>query len=80
MDNNNDELMNDHQIIYLINPAENEMYVDYGKEVTDDELIEAASQVAMDVLEHVSDGGKSLALETIISEICAYGNQILKRS
>lgn len=84
MDNNNDEftdnVMHDHRIIFLINPMEDEMYVDYGKQVTDGELIEAASQAAMDALEHVSDGNKSQALETIISEIRAYGNVILKRS
>lgn len=72
--------MNEHRISYLINPSENEMYVDYGSQVSDEERVEAAIQVAMETLDRVSDGCKKQALETIIQNIRDYGNRLLKRS
>lgn len=73
-------VMSEHRISYLINPLEDEMYVDYGSQVRDEERVEAAIQVAMDTLDHVSDGCKKQALETIMQNIRDYGNRLLKRS
>lgn len=79
----NDEIrnyaVNEHRISYLINPTKDEMYVDFGSQVTDEERIEAASQVAMETLDHVSDGNKQQGMETMIRNIREYGGLILKR-
>lgn len=71
---------NDHRVSFLINPTDMEMYVDYGKDVTEEELKEAAAQITANILDHIEDGRRTEAAEDIIHEIQEYIAEERKRS
>lgn len=71
---------NDHRVSFLINPTDMEMYVDYGKDVTVEELKEAAAQITANILDHIDEGRRTKAAEDIIREIQEYISEERKRS
>lgn len=71
---------NDHRVSFLVNPAEGEMYVDYGSDITEEELTEAAAQIAANILDHIDDSRRLKASEDIIHDIREYINEERKRS
>lgn len=71
---------NDHRVSFLINPTDMEMYVDYGKDVTVEELKEAAAQITANILDHIDEGKRTKAAEDIIREIQEYISEERKRS
>lgn len=71
---------NDHRVSFLINPTDMEMYVDYGKDVTEEELKEVAAQITANILDHIEESRRTEASEDIIHEIQEYIRDERKRS
>lgn len=71
---------NDHRVSFLVNPIEGEMYVDYGSDVTEEELKEAAAQIVANILDHIEDSRRFKASEDIIQDIQEYISEERKRS
>lgn len=72
--------VNDHRISFLVNPIDAEMYVDYGHDVTEEELKEVATQIATNILDHIDEGKRVKAAEDIIQDIQEHISEERKRS
>lgn len=67
-------MRNDHRICFLVNPVKEEMYVDYGEELTEEEMIEAGTQIAWNIIDHIPDEKKMGAVQVMTDSIRQYVN------